>query len=104
TPLEPGMILSNEPGYYRAGNFGIRIENLVVVEPRKIKRGDRDMLGFETITLVPIDTRLIEPKLLDADERRWFNAYHAQVRQALWPYVEGDVRKWLKAATKPLGK
>jgi len=104
TPLEPGMILSNEPGYYKAGNFGIRIENLVVVEPRKIKRGDRDMLGFETITLVPIDTRLIEPKLLDADERRWFNAYHAQVRQALWPYVEGDVRKWLKAATKPLGK
>jgi Xaa-Pro aminopeptidase len=104
TPLEPGMIISNEPGYYKAGDYGIRIENLVVVEPRKIKHGERDMLGFETITLVPIDTRLIEPKLLDADEKRWFNAYHARVRQALWPHVEGDVRKWLKAATKPLGK
>lgn len=104
TPLEPGMIISNEPGYYKAGEFGIRIENLVVVEPRKIKGGERDMLGFETITLVPIDTRLIDLKLLDMDERRWFNAYHARVRQALWPYLEGDVRKWLKAATKPLGK
>ncbi|TAL78605.1 MAG: aminopeptidase P family protein [Beijerinckiaceae bacterium] len=104
TPLESGMIISNEPGYYKAGDFGIRIENLVVVEPRKIKGGERDMLGFETITLVPIDTRLIDLKLLDVDEQRWFNAYHARVRQALWPYLEGDVRKWLKAATKPLGK
>ena len=102
--LEPGMIISNEPGYYKAGDYGIRIENLVCVEPRKVKGGERDMLGFEIMTLVPIDTRLIAPKLLDADERRWFNAYHAHVRRTLWPYVEGDVRKWLKNATKPVGK
>ncbi len=104
TPLEPGMIVSNEPGYYKAGEYGIRIENLVTVEARKIKGEERDMLGFETMTLVPIDVRLIEPKLLDADERRWFNAYHARVRKALWPYVDGDLRKWLKNATKPVGK
>lgn len=102
--LEPGMIISNEPGYYKAGEYGIRIENLVCVEARKIKGGERDMLGFEIMTLVPIDTRLIAPKLLDADERRWFNAYHAHVRRTLWPYVEADVRKWLKNATKPVGK
>ncbi len=104
TPLEPGMIISNEPGYYKAGEYGIRIENLVTVEPRKIKGAEREMLGFETMTLVPIDTRLIEPRLLDAEETRWFNAYHARVRKTLWPYVEGDVRKWLKNATKPVGK
>ncbi len=103
-PLEPGMIVSNEPGYYKAGAFGIRIENLVCVEPRKVKGAERDMLGFEIMTLVPIDTRLIAPKLLDADERRWFNAYHAHVRRALWPYLDGDTRKWLKNATKPVGK
>ena len=104
TPLEPGMIVSNEPGYYKAGEFGIRIENLVCVEPRKVKGAERDMLGFEIMTLVPIDTSLIAPKLLDAEERRWFNAYHARVRRSLWPYLEGDVRKWLKNATKPIGK
>ena len=104
TPLEPGMIVSNEPGYYKAGEYGIRIENLVTVEERKIKGAEREMLGFETMTLVPIDMSLIEPKLLDAEETRWFNAYHARVRKALSPYVEGDVRKWLKSATKPVGK
>ena len=102
TPLEPGMIVSNEPGYYKAGEYGIRIENLVVVERRKIKGSERDMLGFETITLVPIDTRLIEPKLLSDDERRWFNAYHARVWETLSPHVDGAVKKWLKAATKPV--
>jgi Xaa-Pro aminopeptidase len=102
--LEPGMIISNEPGYYKAGDYGIRIENLVVVETRKIKGAERDMLGFETITLVPIDTRLIDAKLLSAEERAWFNAYQARVRRELWPYVEGEVRKWLKAATQPVGK
>ncbi len=81
TALEPGMILSNEPGYYKAGDYGIRIENLVVVEKRAIKGAEREMFGFETITLVPIDTRLIEPKLLTDDELNWFNAYHARVRQ-----------------------
>lgn len=104
TALEPGMIISNEPGYYKAGDYGIRIENLVVVEPRKIKDGEREMYGFETITLVPIDTSLIEPELLTAEERRWFNAYHQKVWKTLSPHVEGDAKKWLKNATKPVGK
>ncbi len=101
-PLEPGMIISNEPGYYKPGAFGIRIENLIVVEPRDIAGAERDMFGFETITLAPIDRTLIVASLLDADEIAWLDAYHARVRKALAPYVEGDVRKWLKAATKPI--
>ena len=101
-PLEPGMIISNEPGYYKAGRFGIRIENLVVVEPRDIAGAEREMLGFETITLAPIDRTLIEPKLLDAEEIAWLDAYHARVRKAISPYVDGAVRKWLKAATKAI--
>jgi Xaa-Pro aminopeptidase len=102
-PLESGMIISNEPGYYKAGDFGIRIENLVVVEPRNIAGAERDMLGFETITLAPIDRSLIEPKLLDPAEIAWLDAYHTRVRKAISPYLEADVRKWLKAATKPIG-
>jgi Xaa-Pro aminopeptidase len=102
-PLEPGMIISNEPGYYKAGHYGIRIENLIVVEERKISGAERDMYGFETITLAPIDRSLIEPKLLDLAEIAWLNAYHARVRKAISPYLETDVRKWLKAATKPIG-
>jgi Xaa-Pro aminopeptidase len=103
TALEPGMIISNEPGYYKAGAYGIRIENLVVVEPRKIKGGEREMYGFETITLAPIDQALIEPKLLDKDEIAWLDAYHARVRKALSPLVASDIRKWLKRATKRIG-
>lgn len=104
TPLEPGMIISNEPGYYKAGAFGIRIENLIVVVPREIKGADRDMLGFETITLAPIDLALVEPKLLDADEIAWLNAYHARVRKTLSPQVEPGLRKWLRRATRPIRK
>ena len=101
-PLEPGMIVSNEPGYYKAGQYGIRIENLVIVtEPVTIPRGDRKMMGFETLTLVPIDLRLIEPKLLTADEIAWLNAYHARVRDVIGPHLVAD-RKWLEAATAPL--
>ncbi len=101
-PLAPGMIISNEPGYYAAGRFGIRIENLVVVEPRKIAGAEREMLGFETITLAPIDTRLIEPSLLDPDEASWLDAYHRRVRKALAPLVDAETRAWLKRATRPL--
>ena len=79
--LEPGMILSNEPGFYHAGHWGIRIENLVVVEEREIAGAEREMLGFETITLAPIDLALVEPKLLDREEIAWLNAYHARVRR-----------------------
>ena len=97
--LEAGMILSNEPGYYREGEFGIRIENLVVVEPREIEGGERPMLGFETLTLVPIDLRLIEPKLLTGEEKSWLNAYHARVRKELAPHLDTTGRSWLQEAT-----
>jgi len=104
TPLAPGMIISNEPGYYAAGRFGIRIENLIVVETRAIARAEREMLGFETITLAPIDTRLVERRLLDRDEASWLDAYHARVRKALAPLVDAPTRAWLKNATKPLAQ
>jgi Xaa-Pro aminopeptidase len=100
--LEPGMIISNEPGYYRTGAFGIRIENLVLVEARAISGAERDMFGFETLTLVPIDTRLVDTKLMTRDELRWLDAYHARVRKALSSLVSPATRKWLVAATKPL--
>jgi Xaa-Pro aminopeptidase len=101
-PLEPGMILSNEPGYYKAGAYGIRLENLVVVTPQAIKGAELDMLGFETISLAPFDRALIEPKLLDAAERAWLNAYHARVRREIGPLLPKATRLWLKAATEQL--
>jgi len=101
-PLEPGMILSNEPGYYNAGHWGIRIENLVVVEPREIAGAERESFGFETITWVPIDRALIDPKLLNQEERDWIDAYHAHVRKVVSPLVEPAARKWLRAATQPI--
>ena len=102
-PLEPGMIVSNEPGYYKPGAFGIRIENLVLVqaEPRP-KGGERDMLGFETLTLAPIDLALVDPALLEDGERAWLNAYHARVRKALTPLVDARTARWLKQATRAL--
>jgi Xaa-Pro aminopeptidase len=101
--LEPGMILSNEPGFYHAGHWGIRIENLVVVETREVAGAERVMLGFETITLAPIDLSLVEPKLLGREEMAWLNAYHARVRRELTPLVEPGARRWLAAATKRIG-
>ena len=100
--LEPGMILSNEPGFYKTGAYGIRIENLIVVEPRAIKGAEREMLGFSTLTLAPIDLALIEPKLLTREELAWLNAYHARVRKALAPLVSPATRKWLAGATKAI--
>ncbi len=101
--LEPGMILSNEPGYYKPGAYGIRIENLVIVNPpAPIECGERPMLSFETITLAPIDRRLIDPALLTDSERGWLNAYHARVRDTLAPKLDGEDRAWLEAATAPL--
>jgi Xaa-Pro aminopeptidase len=100
--LAPGMIVSNEPGYYRVAHWGIRIENLVVVMPREGKGFERDMLGFETISLAPIDHRLIAPTLLSSDEIAWLNAYHARVRKALSPRVDRATRQWLARATAPL--
>ena len=102
TALAPGMIVSNEPGYYAAGAFGIRIENLLVVEARTIPGGERPMLGFETLTLAPIDLSLVEPKLMDADEIAWLNDYHARVRKTLSPRVDAATRAWLAKATRRL--
>jgi Xaa-Pro aminopeptidase len=100
--LAPGMILSNEPGYYKADHFGIRIENLVIVTPMKIKGAEREMLGFETITFAPIDRALVAPDLLDADETAWLDAYHAKVRKRLSPALNAADRRWLAQATRPL--
>ena len=103
--LEPGMILSNEPGYYREGAFGIRIENLVVVqEADPVPGGDpqRAHLGFETLTFVPFDRRLILPALLSQGERDWVDSYHAQVLARIGPRVEGAARDWLTAACAAL--
>jgi Xaa-Pro aminopeptidase len=100
-PLLPGMIVSNEPGYYKTGAYGIRIENLVVVVALP-QEGEREMLGFETITLAPIDRASIEPALLDARERQWLDAYHARVREELAPLVDAATARWLAAATQPL--
>ncbi|MCF6304021.1 MAG: aminopeptidase P family protein [Rhodobacteraceae bacterium] len=102
-PILPGMILSNEPGYYRENQWGIRIENLLIVLPPDIPAsGDRKMLGFETITWVPIDRRLIEPKLLNAAELNWINTYHQQVLEKLGPMLAGKTLAWLQAACQPV--
>ena len=97
--LKPGMICSNEPGYYKAGAYGIRIENLVLVgEPQSVG-GDHAVMGFETLTLAPIDQRLIMAELLTPEERDWLNAYHQRVHDTLAPLVDAATRRWLKAAT-----
>ena len=101
--LEPGMIVSNEPGYYKTGAFGIRIENLVVVTPVELAGAERELRGFETLTLAPIDRRLIEESLLTADEVAWLDAYHARVREELTPLVDAATAEWLAAATRPIG-
>ncbi|MBZ9788628.1 aminopeptidase P family protein [Rhizobium sp. 3T7] len=102
--LLPGMILSNEPGYYRPGAFGIRIENLIYVrEAEAIDGGDIPMLGFETLTFCPIDRSLVIPELLTHDELHWFNGYHERTREALMPLIhDHDVKAWLENATLPL--
>jgi Xaa-Pro aminopeptidase len=102
-PLLPGMIVSNEPGYYKTGAYGIRIENLVVVQPLNgVADGERDMLCFETLTLAPIDRNLVARELLDAEEIAWLDAYHASVRDTLTPLVDRDTARWLADATQPI--
>jgi Xaa-Pro aminopeptidase len=100
--LRPGMIVSNEPGYYRTGAYGIRIENLVVVQPADGAEGGPEMLGFETLTLAPIDRALVEPGLMSADEIGWLDGYHARVRETLTPLVDAETAGWLAQATRPL--
>ncbi|WP_137699874.1 aminopeptidase P family protein [Marimonas lutisalis] len=103
-PLKPGMILSNEPGYYREGAFGIRIENLIVVHEAAALDGadDREMFDFRTLTYVPIDRRLILPAMMAAGEIDWLNRYHAACRDKISPRVSDAARLWLAQATEPL--
>ena len=102
-PLVAGMIVSNEPGYYKPGAFGIRIENLQVVTPAaQIEGGERPMLGFESLTLAPIDRRCVDPSLMTPDDLDQLNAYHARVLATVGPLVSPDVRAWLKGACAPL--
>ena len=103
-PLQPGMILSNEPGYYREGSFGIRIENLIVVREAPALAGadDRAMFSFDTLTWVPIDRRLVLPGLMTAEERAWLNAYHAACHDKIAPRLSEAARIWLAGATAPL--
>ena len=101
--LKPGMIVSNEPGYYKEGAYGIRTENLqVVTEAKPVRGGERPMHGFETLTLAPIDRRCIEVSLLSAEERGQLDAYHARVLAVVGPQLDGDARAWLDEACAPI--
>jgi len=101
-PLEPGMILSNEPGYYREGAFGIRLENLIAVQEARALGDNRAHLSFETLTFVPLDRRLILRDTLSPAERAWMDAYHAEVLAKIGPRISDPARDWLKAACAPL--
>lgn len=102
TPLEAGMIVSNEPGFYKAGAYGIRIENLLVVEEKLISGADRDYYGFETLTYVPIDPRLINPYLMDEEEISWLNSYHSRVWDLYCGQLDGKEQQWLRKVTAPI--
>ena len=99
--LKPGMVVSIEPGYYKTGGFGIRIENLAVVVPASDDQGRR-MLAFEPLTLAPIDRALVAVDLLSGEEKAWLDAYHACVRETLAPRLDGAAGDWLTAATRPI--
>jgi Xaa-Pro aminopeptidase len=101
--LEPGMIVSNEPGYYKTGAYGIRIENLLLVsEPAAVPGGEREMMGFEVLTLVPIDRRLVDVALMTTAEIAWLDTYHQRVREAIGAHLSGEDRAWLEVATAPV--
>ncbi len=101
-PLAAGMIISNEPGYYKTGEYGIRIENLVLVVPREIDGAEKEMLGFETLTFAPIDRRLVDVQMLEPEELIWLNCYHAHVLAKIGPELEGQDLAWLQAACAPI--
>ncbi|GAA4010074.1 aminopeptidase P family protein [Sphingomonas swuensis] len=101
-PLAAGMILSNEPGYYKAGEYGIRIENLVLVVPVEVEGAEKEMLGFETLTFAPIDRRLIVAEMLSAGERQWLDDYHAEVVRKIGPGLGAEERAWLEEQCAPL--
>ena len=101
-PLAAGMILSNEPGYYKTGEYGIRIENLVLVVEKQVAGAEKPMLGFETLTFAPIERRLIATEMLAAKELGWLNDYHTEVVARIGPQLAPDDRAWLEAACAPL--
>jgi Xaa-Pro aminopeptidase len=101
-PLKAGMILSNEPGYYKTGEYGIRVENLVLVVPRQVAGAEKDVLGFETLTFAPIDRSLIDTGLLSPAERAWVDDYHTDVLRIVGPLLDGEARSWLEAQCQPL--
>ncbi len=101
-PLRAGMILSNEPGYYKAGDYGIRIENLVLTVEREVPGAEAPMLGFETLTFAPIERTLIDPALLTSAERDWLDAYHRDVIARIGPQLDGADRAWLEAKCAPI--
>jgi Xaa-Pro aminopeptidase len=101
-PLQAGMIISNEPGYYKPGDYGIRIENLVLVVEKPVPGGDKETLGFETLTYVPIDKRLIDATMLSNRELDWLNDYHVKVLALIGPQLDGENRSWLEQACAPL--
>jgi Xaa-Pro aminopeptidase len=101
-PLQPGMILSNEPGYYKTGEYGIRIENLVLVERREVPGAEQEMMGFETLTFAPLDRHLVDVAMLSDSERQWLDGYHARVLEVVGPQLEGEALAWLEEACAPL--
>ena len=101
-PIAPGMILSDEPGFYAPGEYGIRLENLLMAQPASFPDAKRRFLQFETLTLAPFDRRLIDIGLLDAAERAWLDAYHARVLAEVGPALDPTVRAWLADACRPL--
>jgi Xaa-Pro aminopeptidase len=103
-PLQAGMIISNEPGYYKQGEYGIRIENLVLVVEKPVPGGDKETLGFETLTFVPIDKRLIDATMLSDRELGWLNDYHARVLALIGPQLQGEDKAWLEKQCAPLGR
>jgi Xaa-Pro aminopeptidase len=105
-PFQPGMILSNEPGYYLEGGYGIRLENLILVQPAKFPASKRKFLHFETLTLAPFDKALIEPGILSSAALAWLNMYHARVRLILSAHLDptrdAETLAWLARATQPM--
>jgi Xaa-Pro aminopeptidase len=103
-PLQAGMILSNEPGYYKAGEYGIRIENLVLVVDKNVDGADKEVLGFDTLTFVPIEPRLIDVAMLSNTEVEWLNDYHAEVLAKIGPQLQGEDKAWLERQCAPLSR
>jgi len=101
-PLQAGMLISNEPGYYKSGEYGIRIENLVLVVEKRIEGAEKEILGFETVTFAPIERRLVVKDMLSTAELHWLNDYHAQVLEKIGPKLSGTDREWLEQACAPI--